>query len=362
MEYPEYLKLSDMRAPVAEPDAVYVAPVKRKVEKQKPQAEIREIPANKRPLEWQIQTAGENYDAVHNKVKDAWDKYLISPEDVKDANDYYETELVYEDFPGAIPLAALGSTLSGEAYNAWRDLQTDPANLIGGQLLTKGKKLPKTLGAMYKKNGTDWIKIASENIPKVDASILYHGSPKTDIDRFDALARLSEGSHNYNAGMVFGPGDYVGTMPEKAMQYWDGGAIYGFEESPETLSRILRSKVRPSRGLTDFEKALNEKYLAETNTPLYTLKKDYTGQELYNLKRVHDDDLETANWFKNNNVRGIGPFDESGMAEYVLTQPSTPAWKYVNEGENNDQVWKDLSQLNGGDFNWYLNNARHLLE
>lgn len=155
MEYPEYLKLSDMRAPVAEPDAVYVAPVKRKVEKQKqkpqaekPQAEIRAIPANKRPLEWQLQTVGEYYDALHNRVKDAWDTYLISPETVKDAHDYYENELLYEDFPGAVPLAAIGSTLSGEAYDFWRDLQTDPANLVGGELLRGGKKVSEVLGAI----------------------------------------------------------------------------------------------------------------------------------------------------------------------------------------------------------------------
>lgn len=148
---PDYMPL---RSLVVQPDATYVAPPREQVlvpkekPKEKPKAEIRAIPANKRPLEWQLQTAGEYYDALHNRVKDAWDTYLISPETVKDAHDYYENELMYEDFPGAIPLAALGSTLSGEAYDFWRDLQTDPANLVGGELLRGGKKVSEVLGAI----------------------------------------------------------------------------------------------------------------------------------------------------------------------------------------------------------------------
>lgn len=114
----------------------------------KPVAELTAVPANKRPLEWQRQTFSDNYGSIHDKVKAAWDKYLISPEDVKDANDYYENELVYENFPGAVPLAALGSTLTGDVYDMWRDFQTDPANLIGGELLRGGKKASELLGAI----------------------------------------------------------------------------------------------------------------------------------------------------------------------------------------------------------------------
>ena len=181
---PDYMPL---RSLVAQPDATYVAPYREQVlvPKEKPKAELTAIPANKRPLAWQMQTAGENYDAVHNKVKDAWDKYLISPEDVKAANDYYENELMYEDFPGAIPLAALGSTLSGDAYNAWRDLQTDPANLIGGELLRGGKKLfDKSSGA---------IKLSKKELEAMHAAhryddgktLVYHGSPTKGIKNFD---------------------------------------------------------------------------------------------------------------------------------------------------------------------------------
>lgn len=181
---PDYMPL---RSLVVQPDATYVAPYRQQVlvPKEKPKAELTAIPANKRPLSWQVQTAGENYDAVHNKVKDAWDKYLISPEDVKDANDYYENELMYEDFPGAIPLAALGSTLSGEAYDAWRDLQTDPANLIGGELLRGGKKIfDKSVGA---------IKLTKKELEAMNAAhryddgktLVYHGSPTKGIKKFD---------------------------------------------------------------------------------------------------------------------------------------------------------------------------------
>lgn len=217
-DYNEYMPLNAL---VVEPDATSVAPYRKPLEKAKPKAELRAIPPNERPLSWQVQTAADNYTAMHNKAKEAWDEYVISPDDVADARDYYENELMYEDFPGAIPLAALGSTLSGEAYNAWRDLQTDPANLLGGEIVRGGDKITDALGAWkrYKSNPVDLTKTRDVLIDAkiLDDAPLYHGSVAKFDDGFksgadaDMVARAKETGYGgqYLGGGVYTDDDQV---------------------------------------------------------------------------------------------------------------------------------------------------------
>lgn len=350
---PDYMPL---RSLVVQPDATYVAPYREQVlvPKEKPKAELTAIPANKRPLSWQLQTAGENYDAVHNKVKDAWDKYLISPEDVKAANDYYENELMYEDFPGAIPLAALGSTLSGEAYNAWRDLQTDPANLIGGELLRGGKKIKNALGALYKGGK----KVNPSDIATVDDIIFYHGSPKTDIDKFNALERLKLPDYDEANGLVFGSGDYVTGAADKAMQYMgENGSVYLTSYTPEDLGKFIRQSTNQ---LTEFEKNINDLWLSKYGEPLYQERKMYDGSVKYIAKLPKSSELDKSIFLRDSDVHGIGPLNESDAAEYVILQEKNPTAVFKNEGESNNEIFKSLNDVNPIGFMERYKMAPHL--
>lgn len=83
------------------------------------------------PLDFQLQTAGEyrdrtmeGYDRAHNFFKEVFDGTGLT-EAAKEADDYYNNEL-YKTSPA---LAAIGSTLSGEVFDFWRDQVTDPVNV-----------------------------------------------------------------------------------------------------------------------------------------------------------------------------------------------------------------------------------------
>ena len=76
------------------------------------------------PLDFQLQTAGENYDRAHGFFKQLFDGTGLT-EAAKEANGYYENEL-YKTSPVA---AAIGSTLTGEVFDFWRDAVTDPINV-----------------------------------------------------------------------------------------------------------------------------------------------------------------------------------------------------------------------------------------
>lgn len=83
------------------------------------------------PLDFQLQTAGEyrdraleGYDRAHNFFKEVFDGTGLT-EAAKESNGYYENEL-YKTSPVA---AAIGSTLSGEVFDFWRDEVTDPINV-----------------------------------------------------------------------------------------------------------------------------------------------------------------------------------------------------------------------------------------
>ena len=83
------------------------------------------------PLGFQMQTAGENYDRAlesydraHGFFKDQFDKTGLT-DAAADARDFYDNEL-YLEHPA---LAAVGSTLAGEAFDFWREAATDPINV-----------------------------------------------------------------------------------------------------------------------------------------------------------------------------------------------------------------------------------------
>lgn len=88
-----------------------------------PEAELRQLD---RPpsLEFQLMTAGENYDRAHGFFKDQFDRTGLT-DAAADARDYYDNELAYSN-PA---LAAVGSTLAGEAFDFWREAATDPINV-----------------------------------------------------------------------------------------------------------------------------------------------------------------------------------------------------------------------------------------
>ena len=75
-------------------------------------------------LGFQLMTAGENYNRAHDFFKDQFDKTGLT-DAAADARDYYDDEL-YLTHPG---LAAVGSTLAGEAFDFWREAATDPINI-----------------------------------------------------------------------------------------------------------------------------------------------------------------------------------------------------------------------------------------
>ena len=88
-----------------------------------PNAELRQ-PDRPPSLEFQLMTAGENYARGHDFFKDQFDKTGLT-DAAADARDFYDNEL-YLTHPG---LAAVGSTLAGEAFDFWREAATDPINV-----------------------------------------------------------------------------------------------------------------------------------------------------------------------------------------------------------------------------------------
>lgn len=99
------------------------------------------------PLDFQLQTAGEyrdraleGYDRAHNFFKELFDGTGLT-DVAKESNDYYENEL-YKTSPA---LAAIGSTLSGEVFDFWRDQVTDPINVATAGM---GAAPKATLGAV----------------------------------------------------------------------------------------------------------------------------------------------------------------------------------------------------------------------
>lgn len=75
-------------------------------------------------LEVQLLTAGENYDRAHDFFKTQFDRTGIT-DAAADARGFYDDEL-YLEHP---VLAAVGSTLAGEAFDFWREAATDPINV-----------------------------------------------------------------------------------------------------------------------------------------------------------------------------------------------------------------------------------------
>lgn len=92
------------------------------------------------PLEFQMQTAGENYDRAHGFFKDLFDKSGLT-DAATEAREYYDNEL-YLTHPA---IAAIGSTLSGEVFDFWRDAVTDPINVATAGM---GAAPKTTLGAV----------------------------------------------------------------------------------------------------------------------------------------------------------------------------------------------------------------------
>ena len=88
-----------------------------------PKAELRQLD---RPpsLEFQLLTAGENYGRGHDFFKEQFDRTGIT-EAAAESRDFYENELAYSN----PVLAAVGSTLAGEAFDFWREAATDPINI-----------------------------------------------------------------------------------------------------------------------------------------------------------------------------------------------------------------------------------------
>ena len=86
-------------------------------------AELRQLD---RPpsLEFQLMTAGENYGRGHDFFKEQFDRTGLT-DAAADARDFYDNEL-YLTHPA---LAAVGSTLAGEAFDFWREAATDPINI-----------------------------------------------------------------------------------------------------------------------------------------------------------------------------------------------------------------------------------------
>ena len=86
-------------------------------------AELRQ-PDRPPSLGFQLMTAGENYGRGHDFFKTQFDRTGIT-DAAAESRDYYENELAYSN----PVLAAVGSTLAGEAFDFWREAATDPINI-----------------------------------------------------------------------------------------------------------------------------------------------------------------------------------------------------------------------------------------
>jgi len=165
---PESKANSFFRPYEVDADATYVESYERPLAKYKPRGEIRQLAPNEAPLSWQYDDAVDNYNAIHDKTKELWDDYVIDPETVNESNQYWEQLGI--DNPSLIPIAALGSTLSGEAYDMYRDVQTDPANLVGGEGLKVLGKAGNAGRELLGIGGVKLIKDLQKEMPLFHAS------------------------------------------------------------------------------------------------------------------------------------------------------------------------------------------------
>lgn len=331
----EYLPLNAMLSP----DASYVAPYREPVVVTKPKAELRAIPANKRPISWQVQTALDNYNKMHNNMKDAWDEYVISPEDVQDARDYYNNELLYSDVPGAVPLAALGSTLSGEAYDIYRDIATDPLTVAGSNALRSGKKVTESMGAIIKP-----LKKSEGDVVRV-----FHGSDVSGKRIFDdPLTRMKP-----TKGTSYGEGLYTAANPSKARWFARdfnkapteprSGSIYGFDIPVDEFRENI---YRPWIASDKIPEGVIRKEMLSKLTPrrqqLHELSKELGGTDL----TIADDEFllhgvmpysnvdgrEIARYLRDyENVIGSGPYLEVQSPEYLLYKNMEPSYEIIME-------------------------------
>ena len=88
-----------------------------------PEAELRQ-PDRPPSMEFQLMTADENYERGHDFFKEQFDRTGIT-DAAAESRDFYENELAYSN----PVLAAVGSTLAGEAFDFWREAATDPINV-----------------------------------------------------------------------------------------------------------------------------------------------------------------------------------------------------------------------------------------
>lgn len=130
-----------------------------------------------------------NYDDLHKKAGQQWDKRVISKKSVNDATKFYYD---LADKGGAyIPIAALGATMTENVYPVWRDMVTDPVNLALS--LPSGGAAP-ALGIIKKGSKIKY--------PGKDTQVtLYRGltkkfDPNYDLSKTDAPSGYSTWTDN----------------------------------------------------------------------------------------------------------------------------------------------------------------------
>ena len=151
--------------------------------------ELVALPSNETPVSWQVAKMLNNYDDLHKKAGQQWDKRVISKKSVNDATKFYYD---LADKGGAyIPIAALGATMTEDVYPVWRDMVTDPVNLALS--LPSGGAAP-ALGIIKKGSKIKY--------PGKDTQVtLYRGltkkfDPNYDLSKTDAPSGYSTWTDN----------------------------------------------------------------------------------------------------------------------------------------------------------------------
>jgi len=218
-------------------DNTEVSRYQKPVYKEKAQPELRQLPSNQVPIEWQIREAYDNYMKNTGAMKQGLDRGI----DIESAREYYrnnENPIV----------SGIGQTMTGEAYDFVGDAVTDPLTyatlpLAAGSLDDFGRWLKSMFGG-----GKKQVVKESKYVPNrelFDSEMATLAKQEGDLDY-----RLFKGLRDAEDNVDLLPQGWTPNTPNVAQIMNEGTAV---KELRELLSDPANMNI-----ITKFKKAADQ--------------------------------------------------------------------------------------------------------
>ncbi len=185
-------------------DATYVKKYNNNSGNSVERTELKPLQSYETPIDWQLETMGENYDSTHKLISSEVQKHLFSDEDVSNAQEFY-----YDLADKNIPLATIGATLT-DLYKPWLNMATDPVNVVtsipsggvstGLNIIKKGSKI------RYPKDAFKVTASDAKDIANYDDFMRALDNSKTN-SKYEELSRYKNEADDF-------PTSYKPLMPE----------------------------------------------------------------------------------------------------------------------------------------------------